>query len=191
MSFHTFISANAKYNISIKINNSGFENMRVKGGTNVLDEVDWKILEALLENARETYSEIGRRLNISHSTVYERVKSMEQCGIIKGYRAVVDLKEAGRRGVTAIMTVFTDPKESENVARSLSEFREISEVFASLSEELSLIAKATAKNQEELHSFIAHSIAPLPGVLRIKTSVITRKYKEDSPFSSEAKFIRS
>lgn len=149
--------------------------MKNKGRTNVLDEVDWKIVAALQENARETYSEIGRRLNISHSTVHERVKGMEQCGIIKGYKAVVDLKKAGRRGVTAIMTVFTDPKESENVARSLSGFKNVSEVFASMSEEFSVIAKVTEKSQEQLHSFIAHSVAPLPGVLRIRTSENTRK----------------
>lgn len=56
-------------------------------------------------------------------------------------QAVVDLKKAGRRGVTAIMTVFTDPKESENVARSLSEFKNVSEVFASMSEEFSSLQK--------------------------------------------------
>lgn len=77
-------SANAKYDISLDIDHSGFEDMKNKGGTKVLDEVDWKIVAALQENARETYSEIGRRLNISHSTVHERVKGMEQCGIIKG-----------------------------------------------------------------------------------------------------------
>jgi hypothetical protein len=41
-----------------------------------------------------------------------------------------------------------------------------------------VIAKVAAKDQDKLHSFIAQMVAPLPGVLRIRTSIITRKYKE-------------
>ncbi|MFQ6080852.1 MAG: Lrp/AsnC ligand binding domain-containing protein, partial [Candidatus Bathyarchaeia archaeon] len=54
------------------------------------------------------------------------------------------------------------------------------EVFTSLSEELLIIAKVVAEDQDKLHSFIAQSVAPLPGVLRIRTSIITRKHKEES-----------
>ncbi len=152
--------------------------MRRKGHTAALDDVDWKILRALQENARQTYTEIGHSLGIAHSTVYERVKRMEKQGIIRKYTAVVDPEKAKLKQVIAIMTLFTDPKESENVATKLTEFEEVLEVFTSLSEELSIIAKVIAEDQEKLHTFIAQSVAPLPGVLRIRTSIITRKYKE-------------
>ena len=45
-------------------------------------------------------------------------------------------------------------------------------------QELLIIAKVVAENQESLHEFIASSVAPLPGVLRIRTSMITKKFKE-------------
>jgi DNA-binding Lrp family transcriptional regulator len=89
------------------------------------------------------------------------------------------LEKIGVKYITAIMTVFTDPKESENVAKKLSEAREVVDVSTSLSEELLIIAKVVAKDQDKLHSFIAQEVAPLPGVLRIRTSIITRKYKEE------------
>jgi len=152
--------------------------MRVKGQAATLDDLDWKILQALQENARESYTEIGRHLRITHSTVYERIKRMEKHGILKKYTAVIDLEKTDLRQVTAIMTVITDPKESENVASKLSEFEEVFEVFTSLSEELSIVAKVVAENQDRLHSFIAQSVAPLPGVLRIRTQIVTRKHKE-------------
>ena len=76
------------------------------------------------------------------------------------------------------MTVYTDPKESERVAEKLSQAPEVLEVYASLSEELQIIAKVVEKDQESLHAFIANSVAPLPGVLRIRTSILTRKFKE-------------
>jgi len=53
------------------------------------------------------------------------------------------------------------------------------EVSMSLSEELLIIVKAVARDQEELHSFIAKKVAPLQGVLRIRTSIVTKKIKEE------------
>ena len=153
--------------------------MKLKKQAVSLDSLDWNILQALQENAKQTYTEIGRRFGVAHSTVYDRIKKMEENDVIKKYTTVVDLEKVGVKYITSIMTVFTDPKESENVAKKLSEAREVLEVSTSLSEELSIIAKVVAKDQEKLHSFIAQKVAPLSGVLRIRTSIITRKYKEE------------
>ncbi len=154
--------------------------MKAKERAASLDEVDWAILRILRENARLSYTDIGRRLNLAHSTVYDRVKKMEEHGIVKKYAVVIDQKKAGVKSLTAILTIFTDPKESERVAEKLAKYGQVAEVFTSLSEELVVIAKIVAEDQEKLHSFIARFVAPLPGVLRIRTSIITRKYKEES-----------
>jgi len=153
--------------------------MKLKNRVTSLDSLDWNILQALQENSKQTYTEIGHCFGVAHSTVYDRIRRMEENGIIKKYIAVVDLEKIGVKYITAIMTVFTDPKESENVAKKLSEAKEVLEVSTSLSEELLIIAKVVAKDQDKLHSFIAQEVAPLPGVLRIRTSIITRKYKEE------------
>jgi Lrp/AsnC family leucine-responsive transcriptional regulator len=117
-------------------------------------------------------------LGIAHSTVYDRIKRMEHYGIIKKYTALIDAEKAGAKNITAIMTIYTDPKESEKVAEKLCEAPQVLEVYTSLSEELQIMAKVVAENQENLHTFIANSVAPLPGVLRIRTSIITKKFKE-------------
>jgi len=152
--------------------------LKFKNNALALDNTDLRILEALQESSRQTYTAIGKHLGIAHSTVYDRIKRMEQCGIIKKYMALVDTEKIGARNVTAIMTIYTDPKESEKVAEKLSEASQVLEVYTSLSEELQIIAKVVAENQESLHAFIADSVAPLPGVLRIRTSIITKKFKE-------------
>ncbi len=153
--------------------------MKIKNNAIALDDLDWEILRALQDNSRQTYTEIGHRLNVAHSTVYDRVKKMEKHGIVKKYTAIIDPEKIGMRYITAIITVFTDPKESKNIARKLSESKEVLEVFTSLSEELLIIAKVVAEDHDKLHSFIAQSVAPLLGVLRIRTSIITRKHKEE------------
>ncbi len=152
--------------------------MQVKNRVLSLDETDLGILEALQEDARQTYAAIGKRLGIAHSTVYDRIRRMEQHGVIKKYTALINDEKIGGEKIMALMTVFTDPKESEKVAEKLSKATEVLEVYTSLSEELLIIAKVIADNQEKLHDFIANCVAPLSGVLRIRTSIITKKFKE-------------
>jgi DNA-binding Lrp family transcriptional regulator len=152
--------------------------LKVKDNAITLDATDLKILDALQNDARQTYTVIGKRLGIAHSTVYDRMKRMERYGVIKKYTAIIDIDKIGAKNITALMTVFTDPKESERVAKKLCEAPQVLEVYTSLSEELQIIAKVVAENQESLHIFIANSVAPLPGVLRIRTSIVTKKFKE-------------
>jgi len=152
--------------------------MKVRSDTITLDELDWSILRLLQSNANLTYAKMGRQLNVAHSTIYERIKRMDEQGVIKKYTVTVDLARIGRRPVTAIMTVFADPKETEKVAKKLAEMKETVEVDTSLSEELLIIAKVVAEDQEKLHEFIAQKVVPLQGVLRIRTSIVTKKFKE-------------
>jgi Lrp/AsnC family transcriptional regulator for asnA, asnC and gidA len=156
--------------------------LKLKNNSIALDATDLKILEALQEDARQTYTAIGKRLGIAHSTVYERIKKMEQQEVIKKYTTIVNSEKTGPRNIIAMMTIYTDPKESEKVAEKLCEAPQVLEVYTSLSEELLIMAKVVAENQENLHTFIANSVAPLPGVLRIRTSIVTKKFKE-TPFS--------
>jgi len=153
--------------------------MKLKGSEATLDDLDWQILHLLQENAKQTYTEIGNRLNVAHSTVYDRIQKMEGLGVIRKYEAVVDSEKLGISQITAQMTITTDPKETENIAKKLTKFGQVLEVSTSFSEELVVIAKVVAQDQGELHSFIAKSIAPLTGVLRIRTAIVTRKYKEE------------
>lgn len=152
--------------------------LKFKGHSITLDDVDFRILEALQNDARQTYTAIGKNIGIAHSTVYDRVKRMEQHGVISKYTVVIDSQKAGTKNITAIMTIFPDPKESEKVATELCKAPQILEVYTSLSEELVIIAKVVAEDQESLHEFIAGSIAPLPGVLRIRTAIFTKKFKD-------------
>ena len=152
--------------------------LRLKNNVLSLDDTDLRILEALEEDARQTYMNIGKKLGLAHSTVYDRIRKMEQQGIVQRYTAVINAEKAGAKSITAIVTIYTDPRESERVAEKLSKEPEVLEVYTSLSEELQIIAKIVAESQEKLHTFIANSVAPLPGVLRIRTSTVSKKFKE-------------
>ncbi|GAB4408452.1 MAG: Lrp/AsnC family transcriptional regulator [Anaerolineae bacterium] len=59
--------------------------------TKLLDEVGWRILAALQEEGRLSFAELGRRVGLSLPAVAERVRRLEEAGIITGYRAEVNM----------------------------------------------------------------------------------------------------
>ena len=61
----------------------------------LLDTTGWRILEALQGNARLTHKELGRRVNLSPPAAAERMRRMEEAGIISGYRAQIDPEKVG------------------------------------------------------------------------------------------------
>ncbi|GAB3737153.1 Lrp/AsnC family transcriptional regulator [Amycolatopsis oliviviridis] len=60
-----------------------------------LDDLDWQLLELLQSDGRLTFSELGRRVSLSAPAVTERVRRLEEKGIITGYSASVDLTRLG------------------------------------------------------------------------------------------------
>ena len=60
-----------------------------------LDATDWTILAELQTDARLSFAELGRRIGMSSPAVQERVRKLEDYGIIEGYRAVINLPKAG------------------------------------------------------------------------------------------------
>lgn len=70
----------------------------------MLDDLDWKLLIELQEDARLSYAELGRRVGLSSPAVQERVRKLEDHGIIKGYRTEIDLARAGL-GISAFIRI--------------------------------------------------------------------------------------
>ncbi len=62
----------------------------------LLDEIGWKIVRELQENARLSYAELGRRVGLSIPAVTERVRKLEDVGIITGYHAAINPEKIGR-----------------------------------------------------------------------------------------------
>ncbi|MDR0764089.1 MAG: Lrp/AsnC family transcriptional regulator [Synergistaceae bacterium] len=89
----------------------------------LLDNIGRQILKALQENARISFSELGRRVGLSSPAVAERVHRMEEAGYLKGYRAVVDQEKLGFP-ITAFIRVAPSAgklKEADEMARAIAE----------------------------------------------------------------------
>lgn len=79
----------------------------------LLDEIGWKILAELQQNARIPYAELGRTVGLSTPAVTERVRKMEEAGIILGYRAQIDPARVG----LPILAFVNVKVGGENLAR--------------------------------------------------------------------------
>lgn len=76
-----------------------------------LDDTSWKLLEALQNDGRASYRELGNQIGLSTPAVSERIRKLEDIGIITGYRAVLDLEKLGRT-ITAFVRIQTTPEKN-------------------------------------------------------------------------------
>lgn len=158
----------------------------------LLDETGWHILEALQENARLSYSELGQRVGLSSPAVAERVRRMEDAGIITGYRAEVNTAKIGYP-IIAIIRISTLP--GERCTRFNAEAQEIPEVLECyrVTGSDSLIMKVMASSIEHLESLIdrlsehgqltTSIVLSAPVTRRIVTRVAENKERTEAVFS--------
>src|SRR6266705_6749566 len=92
----------------------------------LLDGTGWQILQALQQNARLSYSELGQRVVLSSKAVAERIRRMEDAGIISGYHAEIHLAKVGFP-ITAIIRMSNSP--GDRCSRSIGFVENIPEVL--------------------------------------------------------------
>ncbi len=119
----------------------------------MLDETGWHILEALQENARLSFSELGQRVGLSSPAVAERVRRLEDAGIITGYRAEVNTAKIGYP-ITAIIRISNSPGERcTRMTASTQAIPEVLECYRVTGSD-SLIMKVMAASVEHLELLI-------------------------------------
>jgi Lrp/AsnC family leucine-responsive transcriptional regulator len=102
--------------------------------TESLDATDWAILAELQQDGRVAFTELARRVNLSASATTERVKRMENAGIITGYRATVDLDRLGF-GVLALVRLKYPGNQHQPLHRLLAERPELLECLRTTGED--------------------------------------------------------
>ncbi len=131
----------------------------------VLDGRDLDIIAALQEDARATYADVAGRVGMSASAVHERVRKLEQAGVIRSYRAVVDPEALGLFVTALIAATPLDPQQPDDLPERVAEFPEVEDCL-SVAGEASYILKVRTKTTGDLEDLIRR--------LREKAGVATR-----------------
>ena len=93
-----------------------------------MDAIDREILIALMENARASYRELGERVALSANATAERVRRLQDAGVIRGFTTIVDPAAAGRT-LSALMDVrLRGPQEADGFERLVRTLEPVTEV---------------------------------------------------------------
>ena len=118
----------------------------------MIDEIDWKILTELQEDARTSYAELGRRIGLTTPAIIERVKKMEDAKIITGYRAEIDTAKVGLP-VTAFIRMSITGVDYSHIIEVATESNEVLECHRGTGGD-SFILKVAVASVEHLQAII-------------------------------------
>lgn len=117
-----------------------------------IDSINWKILKCLQQSARQSNAEIGRVVGISSPAVSERIKKMEDAGIIEEYITVISSFEAGYQ-FNAIITLRAFMGMLKPFLEKVKKYPEVLNCYRITGNE-NFVMEVVLKNQKHLEKFI-------------------------------------
>lgn len=149
-----------------------------------LDNKDVEILKKLQENSKISIKDLGRELKSPVTTVYAKIKRMEELGVIKNYKTVLDAKKLDR-GTTAFILVsfaYTRPETTKtfsqrDIAKKICLFPEVQEVHI-LAGEWDILVKVKAKDIDAVGKFVVDRLRTVEGVEKTLTILVFDTQKE-------------
>ncbi|MFI3295961.1 MAG: winged helix-turn-helix transcriptional regulator [Rikenellaceae bacterium] len=142
-----------------------------------LDEIDRKILGYLIENARMPFLEIARECGISGAAIHQRVRKLEDAGIIMGSRLLVNAKALGLDVCAYVGVQLSDPDMCESVIEQFKNIPEIVECHF-ITGRNTLLVKLFCTNNEHLMMILVNALQKIKGVSQTETFVSL-----DQPFA--------
>lgn len=144
-----------------------------------MEDLDRQIVRLLLTDGRMSYTDLGRATGLSTSAVHQRVRRLEQRGVIRGYRAIVDPEAVGL-ALTAFISVKPfDPSAPDDVPERLADVHQI-EACHSVAGEENYILKVRVATPGELEHLLSR-IRTKAGVSTRTTVVLSTPYEARPP----------
>ena len=135
-----------------------------------LDELDQKIVDLLIQNARMSYSEIGQQVGISRVAVKMRVQALEQKGIIEEYTTIINPQKISG-AVSCYFEIETKPDTLAEVAGILEKNDTVTQIYR-VTGKSRLHVHAVASSNEEMEKLICNTMDKLPGVVECTCNTI-------------------
>jgi DNA-binding Lrp family transcriptional regulator len=138
-----------------------------------LDELDSALLAGLQNNARQTNRDLAEAVGVAPSTSLERVRSLRERGVIRGYHADVDLQALGR-GVQALVAVRIRPPSRQNIEAFrewVAQLPETVGVFV-VSGGDDFLVHVAVPNTDGLYAFVIDRLTERPEVADVRTSIV-------------------
>jgi len=142
----------------------------------LIDEVDRKILNRLLDNSRVSYRKIAEEIGVSEATVFLRVKKLLEKGVIKRFTVELSPERIGK-GLTAFVLIKAEPQKYIQALDMMKEIDDIYEIYDVTGNYYSIV-KIRTSSREKLAKII-DQIGMIEGISSTETTIVLRKIKEE------------
>ena len=139
-----------------------------------------KLIELLEATPQLTNEEIATVLGISAKEVEKEIERLQNDGIIRGHKFIINKEKLGDKSVSALIELKVTPKHGlgfDDIAAKIAEFDEVQGVYL-MSGGFDLAVNVTCENFQEVAMFVAKRISRLDTVVSTATHFILRRYKE-------------
>lgn len=145
----------------------------------LLDKTDLAILRLLQQNARSTVREIAEQVHLSTTPVHERIRRMEQAGVIKGYTAMLDAARV-KKGLMVIVYVSLKTHSKTAGARFIRHIHELPEVIEcyNISGEFDFMLKVVAENMDAYYDFHVNKLSQSENIGNVQSVFVMGVLKE-------------
>jgi Lrp/AsnC family leucine-responsive transcriptional regulator len=144
-----------------------------------MDSLDYRILDMMQRDGRATQLEISRTVGLSQPAVAERIRKLEERGVITGYTARVDATKLGK-DITAFVGVNIEhPKYFESFAKKVMAMPEVLEAHRVAGQD-SYILKVKTANTKTLDQLLVETLRTISGVTRTHTTIVLTSIKEET-----------
>jgi Lrp/AsnC family transcriptional regulator, leucine-responsive regulatory protein len=152
----------------------------------MINETDKQILKILQESSRTTNAEIARQVGMAPSAILERIRKLEERGVIKGYGAQLAGEAIGRGLLAFIFVRLEDMVGESKAAQALAGLAGVLEVHHVAGEDCFLV-KVRAASTESLGRLLSEQIGTIKGVRSTRTTIVLRTEKETTalPFEDQ------
>ncbi|HEY9000941.1 MAG TPA: Lrp/AsnC family transcriptional regulator [Mucilaginibacter sp.] len=143
----------------------------------VLDKVDLNILRLMQENARISNADMARELGMAPSGVLERVKKLEQKGVIQQYTARINPAALQQKMLAFIFMKASDGPGCTDTAEALAKIPEVQEVHHIAGDDCYLVKVRTYDSSTLVH-LMRNSFSQIPNILSTRTTIVLETVKE-------------
>jgi len=144
-----------------------------------VDEKDLAILRLLQENAKYTVREISKKVLLSPTPVHERIKRMEESGLIKQYVALVDYAKV-KKGLMVICYVSLKQHNKKSGSKFIQIIRELNEVIEcyNISGEFDFLLKVVAEDMDDYYNFHVNKLSLIENIGHLQSVFVMGVIKQ-------------
>lgn len=146
--------------------------------TSQLDDIDRRILRALAADGRISNARLAQEVGLSASPCWQRVKRLEEQGVISGYRAILNQQSLGASEIVLIEVVL-DRHDDETLAvfgRAMERLSEVLEVHLTTGE-YDYLVKVAVNGTRGYEEFLREKLYRVPGIRHSRSSFVLRSLK--------------